>query len=312
MNRRTCMPPSSSTAAQPLSDPHGTASPLARRAVLGLGFLAASLIGPAALIAAPVPACPAQPQWSPSRNLRIAPRPGMTLSFAEEFAEFVWSVDGRCGWRTNFPYGRTLPSNKEAQYYSDESVGVHPFRVLDGVLEITAAPGENRAGLPYNSGLITTFRGFAQRYGYFEMRAWLPRGRGLWSAMWLLPADNSWPPEIDVVEMLGHRPDIIYVATHSKAAGKREAKIVPVTVGDVSDGFHVYGVSWQADELRYFLDGRQIAVLPTPVDMHKPMFLLANLAVGGVGSWPGPPDSSTVFPARMLIDHIRAWRFDGE
>lgn len=278
--------------------------PMVRRTALALPALLG--VQPGARAAEP----PLQPQWSPAQAPDEARRPGMRLTFAEEFSRFVWSVDGRQGWRTNFPYGRTLPSNKEAQYYSDASVGTHPFAVRDGVLEITAAPGENRGGLPYTSGLITTQGGFAQRYGYFEIRARLPRGRGLWSGLWLLPADRTWPPEIDVVEMLGHQPGVIYVSTHSKASGRREAKTVPVKVGDVSDGFHSFAVSWRAEEIRYFLDDRQIAALPTPADMHKPMFLLANLAVGGPGSWPGPPDAATAFPARMLIDHIRAWQFD--
>jgi beta-glucanase (GH16 family) len=276
-----------------------------RRAALALGAAFGLPAGPAAAQAA-------QPQWAPERAPPAARRPGMTLTFAEEFTEFVWSVDGRRGWRTNFPYGRTLASNKEAQYYSDASVGTHPFRLLDGVLEITAAPGQNPDGLPYVSGLITTRESFAQRYGHFEMRARLPRGRGLWPAFWLLPADRTWPPEIDVVEMLGHRPDTIHVALHWKVDGQKGHKGVPVTVGDVTTGFHDYGVSWRADEIRFFFDGRQIAALPTPPDMHKPMFMVANLAVGGPGSWPGPPDANTEFPARMLIDHIRAWRFDGE
>ncbi|MFZ4406900.1 MAG: glycoside hydrolase family 16 protein [Paracraurococcus sp.] len=263
---------------------------------------------------------PAQPPWSPARAPADAHRPGMTLTFAEEFADFVWSADGRRGWRTNFPYGRTLPTNKEAQYYSDATVGAHPFRVQDGVLEITAQPGENRGRLPYVSGMITTQgagtgggagSGFAQRYGHFEFRARLPRGRGLWTSLWLLPADNTWPPEIDVVEVLGHQPQRLYVSTHSKAGGQREAKTLPVEVGDVTTGFHTYGVSWRPDMIRYFFNGRQIAALPTPADMHKPMFLVANLAVGGAGSWPGPPDAATAFPAQLRIKHIRAWQFAG-
>jgi beta-glucanase (GH16 family) len=37
------------------------------------------------------------------------------------------------------------------------------------------------------------------------------------------------------------------------------------------------------------------------------MYLLANVAVGG--NWPGAPDATTAFPARMSIDYIRAYRF---
>jgi hypothetical protein len=37
------------------------------------------------------------------------------------------------------------------------------------------------------------------------------------------------------------------------------------------------------------------------------MYILANLAVGGVGSWPGVPDASAAFPAHLQIDFIRAY-----
>ena len=47
--------------------------------------------------------------------------------------------------------------------------------------------------------------------------------------------------------------------------------------------------------------------MPTPADMHKPMYMLANIATGG--DWAGAPDHTTQFPARMQIDYIRAYRF---
>jgi hypothetical protein len=65
----------------------------------------------------------------------------------------------------------TLPSNHEAQYYSNSSVGGNPFHLHDDVLDITATAGSNPQGLPYNSGVITTQNSFSQLYGYFEMRA---------------------------------------------------------------------------------------------------------------------------------------------
>ena len=153
----------------------------------------------------------------------------------------------------------------------------------------------------YMSGVITTQPSFSQTYGYFEMRAKLPRGKGLWPAFWLLPLDQSWPPEIDVMESIGD-PSQVYVTTHSKTtkAPGFEPKIAP-------DEFHTFAVSWDASDVIWYIDGKEVGRHATPADMHKPMFMLANLAVGG--NWPGRPDASTRFPATYEIDYIRAYRF---
>ena len=37
-----------------------------------------------------------------------------------------------------------------------------------------------------------------------------------------------------------------------------------------------------------------------------PFFILLNLAVGG--RWPGPPDATTPFPLRMVVDHVRVYQ----
>ena len=42
-----------------------------------------------------------------------------------------------------------------------------------------------------------------------------------------------------------------------------------------------------------------------PFDAGQGRFIILNLAVGG--SWPGSPDSSTVFPAEMLVDYVRVY-----
>ena len=141
----------------------------------------------------------------------------------------------------------------------------------------------------------------AQTYGHFEVRARLPRGKGLWPAVWMLPADHTWPPEIDVVESIGD-PRTAYVTAHSKAVA---SKSVEVKVGD--DGFHTYAVSWDPQWLKWYLDGVETARQATPADMHKPMYLIANLAVGG--KWPGAPDASTRFPASLDLDFVRIYQF---
>jgi Ca2+-binding RTX toxin-like protein len=76
-------------------------------------------------------------------------------------------------------------------------------------------------------------------------------------------------------------------------------------VADTSAGFHTYGVDWEPDFITWYVDGQQVFQTATPADMNKPMYMIANLAVGG--DWPGSPDGSTTFPATMQIDYIRAY-----
>jgi len=241
-------------------------------------------------------------------------------TFSEDFDTFrPWR--GRSGtWRTTFGDGthlgldrRSLPPNGELQLYVDQdimgtrgSLGLNPFSLRDGVLEITAVPTPSELrpllnNYAYMSGVITTQPSFSQTYGYFEMRAKLPRGKGLWPAFWLLPMDQSWPPEIDVMESIGD-PSQVFVTTHSKMtkAPGFERRIAP-------DEFHTFAVSWDERDVIWYIDGEEAGRHATPADMHKPMFMLANLAVGG--NWPGRPDANTRFPATYEIDYIRAYRF---
>lgn len=248
----------------------------------------------------------------------------LRLTFADEFNAFNRWKDGKGVWRTTFRDGRaddeydvrTLRSNKELQLYVDPemrahggsgpALGLNPFQVAGGMLTIITdrarpALAPRLGGFRYTSGLVTTQPSFSQTYGYFEMRAKLPRGKGVWPAFWLLPLDLSWPPEIDVMESIGD-PSKVYVTAHSKLVkdGGTEAAVA-------SDAFHTFAVSWDSRQLVWFVDGREVKRLPTPPDLNKPMFMLANVALGG--DWAGAPDASTPFPARFAIDYIRAYQF---
>jgi len=244
----------------------------------------------------------------------------LELTFQEEFDQFrPWRGD-KGVWRTTFGDGsapglgtRTLSANKEVQLYVDRDmadaagpIGLDPFVTRDVVLHITAdrAPAQLKprlGGYGYTSGLITTQPSFKQTYGYFEMRAALPRGKGLWPAFWLLPVDLSWPPEIDIMESVGD-PSRAYVTAHSKTGKAQgiEAKLS-------GDGFHTFAVAWDPKQLVWYVDGAEVGRQPTPSDLNKPMYMLANLAMGG--DWAGTPDATTAFPATYAIDYIRAYRF---
>lgn len=241
----------------------------------------------------------------------------LTLVFSDDFQIFrPWTgSDGI--WRATLGDGSHFSCNRRSHSADDgifdpvlgglDPFAIDPFSIDGGMLEITAQPTPSGSGTtvdnyPYVSGLISTQPSFSQTYGYFEMRAELPRGKGLWPAFWMLPKDDSWPPEIDVVESIGD-PSRVYMTAHSKH-GKpdgAEARITP-------NAFHTFAVSWDARDVIWYIDGGEAGRVPTPDDMHKPMYMLANLAVGG--HWPGAPDASTHFPAKLMIDYIRAYRFE--
>jgi len=213
------------------------------------------------------------------------------------------------------------------QYFADRSTEIirmnphlDPFRMVgdpdeagDGILTIAANISPDRKltdGLPYTSGLINTYGTFSQTYGYFEISAKVPSGQGLWPAFWLLPQSGNWPPEIDVLELLGHDPSTYYVSAHwTDADGNHAYDTLAHSAGvDLSLGFHAYGTMWTAQTITFYLDGEEICSIQTPTGMNEPMYLLAGLAVGGY--WPGTPDATTRFPAEFQIDYIRAWALE--
>jgi beta-glucanase (GH16 family) len=196
-----------------------------------------------------------------------------------------------------------------------DASGYTPFSVGDGVLTITAdrAPASIQNLLPatvphdFVSGALSSYP-FSQTYGYFEMRGRVPSGRGLWPAFWLLPVDMKWPPEIDVMEVLGDDPATVYTTLHSRLFAHGTMHGYGTKTVDLSADLHLYGVDWGPERVRYYLDRRLIFSRPTPGDWHVPFYMMVNLAVGGPTSWPGAPDASTRFPARLQIASIKAWQ----
>ena len=176
------------------------------------------------------------------------------------------------------------------------------------MLSITAtpaAPGTTPEGQAYRSGVITTFHSFAQTYGFFEVRAELPSGQGLWPAFWLEPANNIYSCELDAFEQLGSDPTTIYSTTHGETGPNWVVNFNPVHVANTSTAFHTYGVDWEPTTTTFYFDGHKTVSVPTPDSMNGPMYMILNLAVGGQWSWPGLDTSQT--PASMKIDWVRAY-----
>jgi beta-glucanase (GH16 family) len=225
-------------------------------------------------------------------------------------------------WTPHYWYGGqgayTLTGNGELQIYTapgftgtgTTDLGLNPFSISNGVLDIhaqtvTAAQSVAMWGYQYSSGVITTHDTFAQTYGYFEMRAELPSNDGgAWPAFWLVPADGSWPPELDAMEQLSGNANLIYTTQHSASGGYNWSVGSANYIPDAT-GFHTYGVLWTPSELVWYVDGQEVFETATPADMNKPMYMIANMAVGG---WSGTPDWTS---ADMYVDYIRAYSIPG-
>lgn len=298
-----------------------------------LGHASACLVGFASLLLlGAAPACaadlvlPAPPEGSPPTACAPVATPGVSMvtlteTFRDNFDDF--EPLGR-RWRTHYNHNpgtywqsRTLEPNVERQIYVDPGytgsgsapLGLDPFSVSDGVLTIRAkpVPEDLRATLhdfPYMSGMLNSTGTFTQLYGYFEIRARLPSGQGIWPAFWLL-RPGMWPPEIDVMEYLGGRPTTIHSTVHWSGASQPEASGCKTERDDLTTAFHTYGVLWRAEDLTFYIDRVPVGRIASKPGLDEPMYMLANLAVGG--KWGGDPDATTPFPADYQIDWIAAY-----
>jgi beta-glucanase (GH16 family) len=186
-----------------------------------------------------------------------------------------------------------------------------PFTVKDGILSITAKKDESGQ---WRSGLIASAdaqnKGFAAQYGYFEARAKLPDGPGVWPAFWLATsAPPGWTEpsiEVDVIEYYGHARDGYYSVLHVWHQGRSDPKtnLTAVPPGSLSDDFHTYGVQVDPKFITFYLDRRPIWRVDTPASHKNPLLLMANLALGS-----GWPIDKTPDPSVMLVDYIHAYTF---
>ncbi len=223
-----------------------------------------------------------------------------------------WTYDlGGGGW-----------GNQELETYTNRAVNAH---VEDGNLVITARKetftGTDGVTRDYTSARIKTQALFTQTYGKFEARIKIPYGQGLWPAFWMLGSNIDqvgWPTcgEIDIFENIGKEPSIVHGTVHGPGYSGGNGISGSYTLANnarFADDFHIYAVEWEPSAVRFYVDGNLYktvtpANLPTGTEwvFNHPFFIILNVAVGG--SWPGNPDSTTVFPQTMLVDYVRVYQ----
>lgn len=212
--------------------------------------------------------------------------------------------------------GRLDHLGKEWQRYRDNRN--HVF--ADGSLRLTARIVDGLRPGGIESGMLRSK--WTGKYGYFECRMKVPRGRGMWPAFWLNPEDGGWPPEIDVVEIVNNGRDTTRNSFHILHNKFEPAVDVTTRLDkaksyypgfDYADDFHTFAVEWTPDTVTHYVDNQPVATRKfrwTHNDGSDggPAHVLVNLGVGD--KWPGDPQSADDFPAELAIQFIRVWQKD--
>ena len=233
---------------------------------------------------------------------------------------YMWTYDAARGASTINgwdPAGNPHPTKEQQAYINPFASAVNaahsPFIAMPdhGVIRGQPRPAALEASIPqpYVSGCMITRGSYALTYGWIETRMRLPRGKGLWSAFWLLPDEGGWPPEIDILEADGGNPHRYYVSVHWGDRGSNKKYLTqPIdNLPDLTGSWHSYAVHWGPEWCDFYFDRRQVARIATPEQLKgRACYLLVNLAVGG--PWFGPPDHTTPFPADLAIDWVGVWQ----
>lgn len=231
------------------------------------------------------------------------------LAWADEFTGTElnrqhWTFDqGGGGW-----------GNRELQFYTDR---LDNCFLTNGWL-IIEAKRERFENREYTSARLKTQGLHSWTYGRIEARIQVPSGQGVWPAFWMLGTNITsvgWPAcgEIDILEhVLPIGANTVRGSLHGPGYSGGQALHGDTTVSGLTSQFHVYAVQWEPEVIRWFVDGRKYFEVK-PADLaprrwvfDRPHFLLLNLAIGG--AWPGSPDRSTPWPARMVVDYVRVYR----
>lgn len=259
----------------------------------------------------------------------------------EKEYQLVWSDEFKENGNLDtlkWKYEKGFLRNKEAQYYTDRLKNVrieNDYLILEAHKEKIANEKfntdefKNKSWLhyiadidtaQYTSGSIST-QGIAQwTYGKIEVKAKLPKGVGLWPAIWMLGSNRAevgWPKcgEIDIMEHVGFNKDSIFGTIHTQAYNhmKGTQKGKKTFIDKPYDSFHVFSMEWTPEKIDFLLDGTIYNHLENPHlsedewPFDKDFYLKLNVAIGGgLGGKKGIDEN--VFPQQMVVDYVRVYQ----
>lgn len=247
-------------------------------------------------------------------NVVFDGNPNWTMVYGDEFNTdgkpdpAKWTVEARPkGW-----------INGEQQVYTDTTHDNAQIR--NGQLIITGKrdypTGDSTA--PWSSARVISQNKMDFKYGKVEVRAKLPRARGSWPAIWLMPTSSAygaWPRsgEIDIMEHVGNNFGTVLSTVHTQNNNWTNGGHLSATkkIMDADSVFHVYALEWSPDSLRFTYDGVKCYTYVNPHTDWKDwpfdqkFHVILNVAIGGgMGGSITPAD----WPDSMTIDYVRIYQ----
>ena len=203
--------------------------------------------------------------------------------------------------------------NNELQAYTNRQDNIR----IDNNNLIIQGIKESYEKANYTSGRVNTQGKMNWKYGRFEIRAKIPKQKGVWPAIWLLSetiTTDGWPKcgEIDIMEHINNE-DVIYGTIHSEEYNHMtETQIGGNTIiKNLDSEFHTFGLEWDSESLVWFIDDKVYHRVDKkdyfknewPFDNNY--FLIINQAIGGF--WPGEPDQDFK-TTEYIIDWIKVYQ----
>ncbi len=224
---------------------------------------------------------------------------GWELRFDDNFVGPLWSGYVQTLWgETNGTTARNVSTGPAGLTLAATKTGARYLGAEISTGGNTAAGGSVAAS-------------FSFLYGYAQATIKMPAGnaQGLWPAFWMLPTPDpgyhDGDGEIDITEVIDGQ-DIDNVHLHH--SGYTTAGYAYKTGVNLSAAFHTYGVDWEPGTMTFYFDGAPIFSASGPIVPDVAEYLILDLWIGGAGSWPGAPNSSTVFPNAMTVRSLEVWQ----
>jgi beta-glucanase (GH16 family) len=212
-----------------------------------------------------------------------------------------------------FEVGKARAKN-EPQYYTNDPENT---LVADGKLTITCRIKDVDGMKRYTSARINTRGKYEFTNGRVEARAKLPKGRGVWPAIWTLGLKGGWPAcgEIDIMEYWGHDANTIGSNVHTRDYNhtKGTGRGGEIDYPDPWKDYHIYAVEWYADRMDFYFDdtmfysckskGEGIGEWP----FTAPQYIIINFALWNNWKAGQPGIDDTIFPQEFSVDYIRVY-----